>query len=64
MTCPLRGRVIVGIFDQAGSSGDVGSSPGANWDRMNIPSELTTGMPNHPRTDAPNNKPDTRGIKE
>ena len=64
ITCPLSGKVMGGIFSQAGSSGAVGISPATKCDRMNIPSELTMGMPNHPRMSAPTIKPTERERKE
>lgn len=53
-----------GTLSHAGSSGAEGISPVIRWDRMNIPSELTTGMPNHPRRRALISKPARREMME
>src|SRR6478735_1984269 len=59
ITWPLNGNVIGGTFAQVGSSGVVGRSPSIRWERMTMPSELTSGMPMPPRTAA-----DTRMQKK
>jgi hypothetical protein len=50
MTCPLKGMVVGETFCHAASSAAFGRSPWIKYDLMVIPSELTRGIPNAPRT--------------